>query len=488
METQLQTVKLLISQRTGLAFRDQDLDQLRTVISTRIRANSFSSVDEYFSLLAGASRTSEREWRRLVSLLTVGESYFFRDHDQFKLIRERILPELVARRKNTRSLNIWSAGCSTGEETYSLAIALSEVLFDNQDWQVAIVGTDINEEAIEKARRGIFGPWSFRGVSSDVKHQYFQHGAQGWEIDDRIRRTVDFRIDNLLETGKAPLWRHDSVDLIVCRNVFIYFNRQAVTQVIDSFVAALADEGFLMTGHGELMGLGLDFKRLRPRIYSESVVYQKTALGKPTIRDTSVEVKRELIPVRQRSVPARARKPLPEVRQEGRDVRSQPVGITGDNHATLRRLFRRGDYRAVIELGERMLEENARNLATYPLLARTYANLGMYDKATELCARMLQINADCAIAYLLLAQVAEAREDYEEAKGLLKRVIYLDATCAAAYVELGSLYDREGESKRAKAMRRSAVEVLKSQPPETVIEPYDSVTAGELIGYLLASG
>jgi len=488
METQLQPVKLLISRKTGLAFCDQDLDQLRTVISTRIRTNGLGSVGEYISLLAGPSRTSEREWRRLVSLLTVGESYFFRDHDQFKLTRERILPELIARRKNTRSLNIWSAGCSAGEETYSLAMVLSEVLSDKQDWQISIVGTDINEEAIEKARRGIFGPWSFRGVSTDVKHQYFRHSTQGWEIADQIRRMVDFRLDNLLETGRAPLWRHGSVDLIVCRNVFIYFNRQAVAQVIDSFVAAMADEGFLMTGHGELMGLGQDFKRLRARIYSESVVYQKIAVEKPTIRDSSVDVKRELKPARQRSVPAHARKPLPEVRQEDRDVRSQPVGITGDHHATLRRLFRRGDYRSVIELGERILKENASELATYPLLARTYANLGMYDKATELCARMLQINADSAIAYLLLAQIAEAREDYEEAKRLLKRVIYLDAACAAAYVELGSLYDREGDGKRAKAMRRSAVEVLKSQPPETVIEPYDTITAGELIGHLLASG
>jgi chemotaxis protein methyltransferase CheR len=272
MDAQLRALKSLITGKTGLVIRDEDNEEFRKLISTRLKENSLAGVDEYYRVLDGASAKSDQEWKKLVSHLTVGESYFFRDQDQFKLLREHILPNLLSLRRNKRALNIWSAGCSTGEEAYSLAILLDELLSDRRNWKIAILATDINLEAVEKAGKGVFGEWSFRRVGQDVKKRYFKEGANGRRLVDHIRRMVDFRVENLLNAGNPSSYINAPMDLIVCRNVFIYFNKKAITRALGALFGVLSEDGYLVTGHGELLGQPLVGAGLRVIVHPESVL------------------------------------------------------------------------------------------------------------------------------------------------------------------------------------------------------------------------
>src|SRR5262245_20228366 len=154
-------------------------------------------------------------WQRLLYHLAIGETYFFRDIDA---LRERVLPRLIARRRTdgSRTLRIWSAGCATGEEPYTIAILLCELIDDVEAWKITILGTDINLEAINFARRGLYTQWSVRSVLPE--NPYLRPRGNRWQISDQIRRMVDFRYLNLIDNhiGLA------NADLVVCRNVLYY--------------------------------------------------------------------------------------------------------------------------------------------------------------------------------------------------------------------------------------------------------------------------
>ena len=157
-----------------------------------------------------------------IALLTNGETYFFRDHGQFDLLRLRLLPELIERRRDAKTLRLWSAGCSSGEEAYSLAMLLDMLLPKRDGWNILILGSDIDEAALAKARRGHYGQWSFRMAPPALKQRYFQRKGDEWMLDERIRSMVTFRTSNLIgETFPSAELR--DMDLILCRNVFIYF-------------------------------------------------------------------------------------------------------------------------------------------------------------------------------------------------------------------------------------------------------------------------
>ena len=158
-ETYFPHLERLIAARTGLQLRDRDRDALRVSLAARMASLNLKHADDYQRLLEAGTPAAEREWELLTGRLTNNESYFFRDKGQMTLLRERLLPEMIARNREKRSLRLWSAGCSTGEEAYSLAILAQELLPQRETasgmpWQVFILGTDLDTHALEQARRG----------------------------------------------------------------------------------------------------------------------------------------------------------------------------------------------------------------------------------------------------------------------------------------------------------------------------------------------
>lgn len=275
----------LIAKHTGIEIRERDKTALVEKILLRMKALKLNSPEAYYQVLNFSSPESQEEWEKLVILLTNIESYFFRDTEQFTLLRDRILPELIERKRNTKTIRLCSAGCSSGEEPYSLAILLKELLPDLEQWNLVVLGIDINQEALQKAKAGIYRLWSFRRVDLEMVHRYFRLSNNQYHIDSSIKQMVTFHNLNLVQQFSPPSKPElGELDLIICRNVFIYFESAAIALVLNKFYEALSPLGYLITGHSELYGQNLS--QFQTKVFPESVVYQRPSdnlIGKTTV-------------------------------------------------------------------------------------------------------------------------------------------------------------------------------------------------------------
>jgi chemotaxis protein methyltransferase CheR len=264
----------LIAHHTGLVIRERDQAALQDKIFARMKAIKLAFPEDYYLLLNCQTREAEQEWNNLVVLLTNLESYFFRDKEQCNLLKTQILPELIQRHQADKTLRLCSAGCSTGEEPYSLAIMLNELIPDIQKWNLVIFGIDINQDALDKAKQGIYRAWSLRSIDPKIKYNYLKPIKNHYHIDDKIKSLVKWHQINLVKDPlpQAHLDLHE-FDLIICRNVFIYFDCSAIAQVLDKFYHALQPLGYLITGHSELYGQVL--KQFQTNVFPESLVYQR---------------------------------------------------------------------------------------------------------------------------------------------------------------------------------------------------------------------
>lgn len=478
-DLQAQFAELVVT-RTGLHIPPRDVGKLQEVVAARMQCLRLSDARAYYRILATDGAQSHQEWEEFTGPLTTGESYFFRDQNQFALLRDRILPEIIERNRRRRSLRIWSAGCSTGEEPYSLAILVAELLFGYNNWDVFLLGTDLNKAAVEKARRGLYSGWSLRGVSQDLTTRYFRPCLHGWELDPRIRSLAHFRYGNLFQDAfpSKSVGIHD-LDLIVCRNVFIYFDRQAVSTVLYKFTQSLNDNGYLLTGHAEVSGLPP--RQLYPRRFPESLVYQREQRTTGLVKDQTLATDDAIV-----GTPARGPRPhtvhdagsVPrgaDLATARREPLQQPTTLQEAEH-----LVQSGSYRLAIAKLTRVLQQEPDNLSALTLSAQAHANLGDYEEATRQCRHALTVNSLVVLPYYLLAHIAEHQGDPETAKDLFRKILYLDPAFTPAYLELGALHEREGETDRARKLRSIALDCLRALPPHTLVNAYDAMTAGEL--------
>jgi chemotaxis protein methyltransferase CheR len=207
-----------------------------------------------------------------MDVLTTNETYFFREAFQLKAFSEEIIPEIVAVKgaKKDKSLRIWSAGCSTGEEPYTIAMLLLERP-DLADWRIEIIGTDISQRVLHQARKGVYGSSSFRVTDDIYKKRYFHEQEGGFRIADRVRELVTFSRLNLYDQSRFLFL--GKMDIIFCRNVIIYFDQPAKKKVIEQFYNTLNPGGFLLLGHSEsLMNITTAFKL---RHLKNDMVYEK---------------------------------------------------------------------------------------------------------------------------------------------------------------------------------------------------------------------
>lgn len=255
----------------GIFFDDGSKFLLERRLNRRLQQRQLKSFEEYYHFLR-YDRKREEELVLLIDNLTTNETYFFREGAQLKAFSEEILPEIRETLAGRKSLRIWSAGCSTGEEPYTIAMLMLESGDWWRGWQVEILGSDINQRVLHTARRGVYKKGSLRATSAEMAAKYFVEEGKGeYRIIDRVRGLVSFSCVNLLDPFKASLIR--DVDIIFCRNVIIYFDREAKKKVIESFYDKLREGGYLLLGHSEsLINISNAFVL---RTLKNDMVYQK---------------------------------------------------------------------------------------------------------------------------------------------------------------------------------------------------------------------
>lgn len=270
-DDEFQLLRDCVYAHCGIYFDQDSKYILEKRLSHRLTDLNLATFHDYYHYLK-YNRNKEQELMDIMDVLTTNETYFFRESFQLKAFSDEIIPELIKRKaaRGERTLRIWSAGCSTGEEPYTIAMLLSTIP-ELYGWKIEIIGTDISQRVLQQARRAVYGKSSFRTTEEqDVKRFFHQH-EDGYKVNDSIRELVTISHLNLFDTHRLTML--GKMDLIFCRNVIIYFDQAAKKKVIESFHSALYDGGFLLLGHSEsLMNITTLFTL---RHFKNDMIYQK---------------------------------------------------------------------------------------------------------------------------------------------------------------------------------------------------------------------
>jgi chemotaxis protein methyltransferase CheR len=236
----------LLEARTGQQLTMSRRWRIETALSALLRERGISTLDELITILVMGKEPSLSQ--RVVEALLNNETYFFRDRAPFDVLQRHALPELAKARGKSKRLRIWSAGCSTGQEVYSLAMLFAEQPDEWRGWTIDILGTDVSTSCIDRARAGSYSQFEVqRGLGINQMIKWFEETADGWRAVEPLRKPVRFQVHNLLEPAPHP----GDFDIVLCRNVLLYLSPEKKTLAFERIAGAMATDGWLMLGAGE---------------------------------------------------------------------------------------------------------------------------------------------------------------------------------------------------------------------------------------------
>jgi len=447
----IERFRTIVARRFGLQFEDARLGWLGDVLRQRVESGSLAGELYLAQLESGAARD---EFAALAQELTVGETYFFRNIDQFRALQEEVLPERLRARAAGRNLRILSAGCASCEEPYSIAMALHGLLPD-ASWNLSIHAVDLNRAMIEKARRARYTSWSMRETPSSLQERWFRPDGRELALDDAIRTAVTFEERNL-SVDDAEFWRPGSFDVVFCRNVLMYFTPHDVRAAVARIARSLAPGGTLFLGHAEtLRGLTQDFDL---RHTHGTFYYRRRDTIDPAANDgmqarawvgaAAIEAGDSWVHAIGKA--AERIRALTEQPASGAGRNEVPVGA-GWHLAHALELFRQERFADALALVQALPPESTRDPDVLLLHAVLLVHHDHLALAEETCQRLLAIDGLNAGAHYVLALCREAAGDQAGAADRDQVAAYLDPAFAMPRLHLGLLARRAGDHD---AMRR----------------------------------
>ena len=433
---------------------------------------------------------SRSQIETLARCLTVGETYFFRDHPSFEVLQNHILPELVAARVGCeRRLRIWSAGCCTGEEPYSIAMLLCRLIPDLPTWDVSILATDIDPDYLRKASLGTYSEWSFRDIPAGIKEGYFKPMAGGrYQIDGRVRDMVRFAYLNLADNSyPSRQTATEAIDIVFCRNVLMYFEADLAMKVVDRLGRSLGEGGWLLVSPVEIAQVTLP--QLVPVRFQDAIVHRKQSNAVATAAMTSATpvppscaaVNAQFAdPADERTFAASTRQLRPNKRPASRSTRSSVIEAIPPISADVGALFQQGRYDEVAKDMQQIVSLRPDDAAAITMLAKCCANLGRLDEAAAWCARAMAIDKLDAGICCLLANIHQQQGQMQPAMRAFQRALYLDPNNAMVHFSLGNLIRDQNRKRDADQHFRTALAILESYLPDQVLAESGGLTAGRL--------
>src|ERR1044071_6168300 len=477
-----------VAQRMGFYFPRERWPDLERGIQSVSRAFEFDDVESCVQWLA-SSPVSQSQIETLASHFTVGETYFFRETPSFDLLERRVLPKLINRRRDTeRRLRIWSAGCASGEEPYSIAILLKRVLPDFKDWQITILATDINPDFLAKAADGIYGEWSFRGIAPELKARYFTRKPNGrFKILPEVQRMVTFCYLNLAEDSYPSLLSNtNAMDVIFCRNVLMYFAPERAKQVVHKFHLSLLDGGWLIVSPCETSHVL--FEQFVTRNYPGAIFYKKDAhkIFAPayaTIELPTSAAAESIAPVSCTAMAAPEMPAFEPTVQSAAAIAQQPKPVAPEQtlYTASVDLYEQGLYEEAAQTLQQLLVLHPRDGRAAALLARVYANQGRLAEASCCADQAVAADKLNPAPHVLQATILQEQGAMVEATQALQRAIYLEPTLVFAHFALGNIARRQEKIVDAAKHFDHARSLLAAYPPEQVLPDFDGMTAGSLM-------
>jgi len=388
----------------------------------------------------------------LASHLSVGETYFFREKRSLEILGEQVLPQLMQARRHERRLRIWSAGCSTGEEAYTIAMLLDGLIPDLKDWNVTILATDFNPKFLCKAAQGIYGDWSFRNAPGWLRGRYFTGRKDGrYEILPRIRKMVTFSYLNFADDVYPSLSNNTgAMDIIFCRNVLMYFTSQRAKQVVDNFHRALVDGGWLIVSPAEASNTLLP--SFAPVEFPGAVLYRKSADAALSVSPVSSSKQEESI----------SRERSPEIVEVAAPATPHDAAI----------------FPIPEPVQKPAPQPDEREIPS--IMARNCANQGKLDEALEWCERAIAADKLNPAHHYLLATILQEQGRHDTAIQSLMRALYLDPDFVLAHFALGNLHQSQERYRQAQRYFENTLLLLRRHPPDKTLPQADGLTAGRL--------
>jgi chemotaxis protein methyltransferase CheR len=434
MSSEIAEFRQLLARRLGWMFDDKDLAQLDDVLDERAAAAELSRTD----YLARLGSHWDSEVTELAERLSITETYFFRHGEQFRALRETVLPERIAARDGNRVLRLLSVACSSGEEAYSLAIAAREAQ-PAGDWVVSVTGVDANPAMLRKAGRARYTGWSLRETPPGVRERWFRPVDDEFQVADEIRALVLFARTNVADDD-PDLWATGQYDVIFCRNLLMYLTRPVAASLIGRMTAALAPGGYLFLGHTDSLGNRPDGLE---RLHDHRAFYYRRL----TTADTPVP--------RPAPPPERHRRPARPLTDE--DAYNRAIGLLQAD--------RFGDALELITTRLPGRSQPRDTLLHGVLLVQT----GRLDEAAVVARRLADADGLNADAHLLLGLCLEGGQSVDEAIAQYRVAAFLDPAFALARLRLGQLARRRGEDRPAAADLERALGLLPRERSERII-------------------
>lgn len=463
----LEQINNFIETKFGLYFSEERLNNLKRAV---INASSQKDIDsdEYISRLL-SSQLSEEDLINLANCLTIGETYFLRDRKLFDIMRQKILPDIIDIRKHTsKKIKIWSAGCSSGEEAYSMATLIKELIPDYEEWDIRIIGTDINQNSLNKARKAVYSEWSFRGVDLNFKNKYFDRvDGTYYKLKEDVAKFVDFYTLNLADdTYKIDNKIINNVDILLCRNVLMYFSKEQVYKIISRFHAAIKNGGWLVGSPTE--NLYFNNSSFKPVNFNGAFLYSRDIKYNNVLKDLDNDIKFENSLIKNEITGAYSKLDIHI------DSSIKKDSITTENNIS------KIDQSKDLTIIEELVEEDELNKDGFETLARSLANEGKLEEAQMWCEKAISNNKINPVYYHLLANIQQEQGNISEAILSLKKAIYLNSDFIIAYFDLGNLNLKQGNIKEALKNFRNVYALINDLNEEDIIPYSDETTVGML--------
>jgi chemotaxis protein methyltransferase CheR len=472
----------MIAERMGLHIAEDRWSKLYMDLAAAAPEFGFNDLNEFMNWMLTKSLTQD-QIEVLASYLTISETYFWREPQAFEAFSQYVLPELMKSKKETeKSISIWCAACSTGEEAYSIAIALHRSIPDIKDWKITIIATDINACALSKARKGIYSSWSFRNSPSWLKSKYFtSHNNKEYSIIPRIKKMVTFTSFNLTdENFLHSICKDRKMDIIFCRNVLMYFTDEWAERISKNLYSSLSEKGWLIVSSCELSSSL--FPNLSPVNFTGAVLYQKSEKEPATLNQHKYDlkfqpsVKEFAIPgpeglATNKSLEIAA---LPEIQDkvENRDIESIYRANSKINDPL--------KSKSLLKSHEEILNENKNSI-------RTLANMGRLEEANLICNDAIDSDKLAPSLYFLRASILQELNKNQEAINSLKQAIFIDPNYLMGHFTLGNLYIGLGNTKNAKRYFNNALDLLNTLSKDEIFTESEGLSPEYLKEIILSN-
>ncbi|MFA4956245.1 MAG: CheR family methyltransferase [Candidatus Methanoperedens sp.] len=413
------------------------------------------------------SQLTKKQIEILASYLTTGETYFFRDKTSFEALEDYLLPDLIfSRRGKEPHLRIWCAGCSSGEEPYSIAIQLSKMIPDLKDWNITILATDINPLVLQKASNGVYSEWSFRDTPAWIR-KYFKKTKNGFEILPDIKKMVTFSYHNLAEdTYPSLLNNTNAMDIIFCRNVMIYFSPENTKRVVQNFHSCLIEGGWLIVSPVETSHiLYSQFKKIK---FHDRIFYKKNGNKSQKLEEPVTET------AYYHPTHGGIQVAPPPPAHFAPQIEKPPT------YEEALALYEKGKYSEAVEIIAKLVSSDPNNSKTILLLAQAYANMGKLTEANEWCEKAIKEDRLNPRNHYLHATILEERGQIDDAVKSLKKALYLDQDFVLAHFGLGNLCKKQGKSKESEKYFETALMLLRRLGQNETLLESEGITAGRL--------